>query len=362
MRNKWLSGLVGLGLIGLCGCFFFFSGEIFSGIANGISICLNTLIPSMFAFMVLAEFIGSSGYGRVLCKPFGWLARWVFHVDGELFSVFLLSMLGGYPVGARMLAVKLERREISKETAEFMLRFCVNCSPAFLIGGVSQVLWHTGEVGLLLYAAQGLAALTIAFVSGLGRKVCVCRRPANQEKENGSVVFVRSVGQASKAMGMICSFVVLFCGVFALIDLLGLQGGNGVVIKGLLEVTSGCQMLGGMPFMQSVLLAALFTSFGGVCVLMQVMALLNGTGVRFGRFLLWRGVYTALSVGFSFLGMHWLKPVISCFGTSGNCVVEPYSVSPISSVLLLLLGILLLCFWKKPATIELTHRREDSAP
>ena len=47
------------------------------GAARGIALCLNTAVPSLFPFMVLAAYVSASGAaalpGRLLRRPVGWL-------------------------------------------------------------------------------------------------------------------------------------------------------------------------------------------------------------------------------------------------------------------------------------------------
>lgn len=69
--------------------------------------------------------------------------------------MILLSLIGGYPVGAKMLAAKSAAGAAGSRTAERLLCFCVNCSPAFLIAGVGIPYFHSVEVGCVLWGSPG---------------------------------------------------------------------------------------------------------------------------------------------------------------------------------------------------------------
>lgn len=325
----------------VCAICLIYSKYTFDGISSGIQICITTLIPSMFCFMVISNFIANSSLCSILSRPFRPLARHLFKLDDRLFTVFLLSLLGGYPVGAKLLADKIRSGEIPVQTGQRMIYFCVNCSPAFIISGAAMVLWNSLALGAMIYASQVITCFVIAFACGFKKNILTV-----QDKKTAtppcSVALVQAVNNATKSMGIVCSFVVVFCAFFPFVNLLPLSDTAGTVLKGLLEVISGCQMIRDLPLVTSVLLVALFTSFGGICVHLQIMALLNGTGIKMGRFLLSRVCYTALSMGITWIGIQLLKPAVSCFNQIKSVSYHFYSVSPVSSLFLIFLAIMLL--------------------
>lgn len=340
-------------ILSICTLMLVWSKEIFSGISLGIQICLQTLIPSMFGFMILSDIIANSKLSQILSRPFRLFSRLVFKLDGELFSIFLLSLLGGYPIGAKIIAEKIRNGTLSTESGQRMLDYCIHCSPAFLISGVSAILWNQLSLGVMLCIAQTLSGILMGFLLSRRKPVIFSRTQQKQTYSPAPVLFVNSVNRSARSMGIVCSFVVLFCGIFSLTDLLPLSQQNLNLIKGLLEVTSGCQMIQTESAMASILLVSLYTSFGGVCVWLQIMALLNGTGVRMFPFICKRLLYTLFSVGLSWLGIQILQPTVDCMVQNQQPFVRIYSVSPLSAILLLLLGMMLLLFFGTSAKIEL---------
>lgn len=327
----------------LCLLFLLFSPILSKGVANGISICLQTLIPSMFAFMALADFIGRSGFISSFASPFSWVFRKLFKLDAGLSGIFLLSAIGGFPIGALLIKSKLEEHEISAETANFMLRFCIFPSPAFLIGAVSQRLWSTPSVGVIIYCSQLISALLIVVIGRFFHGPYSCQKQNDSgNSENLSSVFVTSIKHSISSMSLICGFVILFCGGFSLLDLLNLPTHLSLLIKGLLEVTSGCQLISGLSFLQSTLFVAAITSFGGACVHLQIIAILRGFKIKLACFFLWRIIFTAMSVTLTYFGIRLLNLNAPCFTSTPLYTYKPCSISPISSVFLLGLGFMFL--------------------
>lgn len=82
-----------------------YSRECYRGIESGIGFCLSVLIPSLFFFMIVAAYIVDSGIAEAICRPLGRLSQALFRLPHESLAVILLSMIGGYPVGAACTAI-----------------------------------------------------------------------------------------------------------------------------------------------------------------------------------------------------------------------------------------------------------------
>ena len=110
--------------------------EVSEGVRAGLGSCAAVIIPSLFPFMILAGLIAATQAGAVLSRAVSGFTRRVIGMPENLGAVLLMSFVGGFPVGARMLSDMLARREIDRETAERALCCCVNAGPSFLISAV----------------------------------------------------------------------------------------------------------------------------------------------------------------------------------------------------------------------------------
>ena len=88
--------------------------ECSRGALNGIYFCAEVLVPSIFPFMVISVYIAESGLSEQLGRISGNLCPKVFGVSRNLTAVIIMSMIGGYPVGARGIASLVENKTISE--------------------------------------------------------------------------------------------------------------------------------------------------------------------------------------------------------------------------------------------------------
>ena len=142
----------GAGLLCIGGLLFAFPEESLEAAREGITLCLDVLIPSLFPFFVLSSLLIETGVAGLCARP---LSRWMyplFGVGGAGAAALVLGLIGGYPAGARTIAQLVERGECSREEARRLSRFCNNCGPAFFLGAVGMGVFGSKEVGRIPYS------------------------------------------------------------------------------------------------------------------------------------------------------------------------------------------------------------------
>ena len=89
---------------------------------NAISVWGLKVLPLMFPFFVLTKLIVnlSCPQKNIMDKFFNKL----YHTPYGSFSTFFLSVLSGYPMGAKLITGLYESKHIEKNDAEKMLAFC----------------------------------------------------------------------------------------------------------------------------------------------------------------------------------------------------------------------------------------------
>lgn len=262
-----------------------FPKELSAAVGSAVSGCLDVVIPALFAFTVLAIYLQNSGLYRVVLKPLTLPLSKLLRLPEELCAVFLLSNIGGYPVGARLLTGLVRSGRLSRRDGSRLLCCCYGSGPSFVIGTAGMQVFGSAAAGGAIFGACVLASLITAVV------VCRVGEPiqlsgGGSEYAPGAECFIGSVDAGARVMYTVCVMSVAFSAVTALLDAagitevisrllsaLGLDGNSDRLFPALLEVT---QVRGLVPEGIAAPLCAAALSFGGVCVLMQVAALTRG--------------------------------------------------------------------------------------
>lgn len=118
---------------------------------EGVALCLQTVLPSLFPFFVLSSLLVQSDVPRLLSRAMAGVMYPLFGVSGAGASALILGLLGGYPVGARTVAELYGRGEIGREEAEQLLAFCNNSGPGFFLGVCGTAVFGSARAGAYLY-------------------------------------------------------------------------------------------------------------------------------------------------------------------------------------------------------------------
>ncbi|MEG1996471.1 MAG: hypothetical protein RR036_03060 [Oscillospiraceae bacterium] len=336
-----------------------FSDEISTSVLAAINLIINTLIPSMFVFMIISSFVANSPICRYISIPFWGIYKFIFKVSGAEMGIVLLSLIGGYPVGAKLLADAVKNKKMSPEKASVMLSYCVNCSPAFLITAVGAGIFSSKMTGFFIYVSQVAACLIVGFLVSFRIKKLKSGEDVFSVKKHEpySFLLVTSVNSSIKALALMCGLVILFSVVSPACNyFLGkISEELSLVVGGLIEVTNGCRSLVGTGVSLGACMAALFTSFGGICVHMQTYAMLINTQIKMKFYWIYRICYCFISVSITYILISVFPQVDNCIAVNNEIYHKIYSVSPISSAFLFFSCILLLFFSRKSVKIKTSN-------
>ena len=273
-------------------------GEAINGAKDGLALCFNVIVPSLFPFFVLSSLVVDLGLAAYLGRAMEGLMRPLFRVSGSCAAAVALGFIGGYPVGARTALQLYEQGLCSKTEAERLLAFCNNSGPAFILGVVGAGVFGDSRVGLLLYLTHALASLLVGllfrFYGGWERRRACAPRPKPIQTVTLPAAFTGAVSRALQSTLNICAFVVFFAVVLRLLSaygalsgaaaLLSLAGFEGEwarrLVAGLLELSWGVASLqGGAGLAGRVSMAAFMLGWAGLSVHCQVLSFLVDSGL-----------------------------------------------------------------------------------
>ena len=96
-------------------------GEAINGAKDGLALCFNVIVPSLFPFFVLSSLVVDLGLAAYLGRAMEGLMRPLFRVSGSCAAAVALGFIGGYPVGARTALQLYQQGLCSKPEAERLL-------------------------------------------------------------------------------------------------------------------------------------------------------------------------------------------------------------------------------------------------
>lgn len=244
------------------------------GIQEGIDLCIKSVIPALFPFLILTPLMYQfvPGFVYKWFMPF----RQISGIPAGSESIFLIGLLSGYPNGARLIVQAWKNNQISKNTALRMLGFCNNAGPAFIFGICSTV--------LPLYAIWAIWSIHI-----LSAMITACLLPGKTHEpvslSTNKLTLADSVWSATKTIALICAWILVFRVIISFVN----EYSHPYIpkrilsfISGILEITNGILLLdhNSQPGLRFVLITT-YISWGGLCVAAQIISVTKDLGTGF---------------------------------------------------------------------------------
>lgn len=309
-----------------------YSKEVSAAVVVSINSCLSVIVPSLFGFMVVSNFLVKSNLYILISKPFSIISRYIFRIPTELFSIFLLSNIGGYPIGAKMISELIKNERISNKDANTMMCYCFCSGPAFIIGAIGIKVFSSVSAGLIIYISIFISNFLIAIILGLKNKI--------PQKENkcykiniNSNILIESIEATAKTLLMICSTLIFFAIIIASLEVTGIMSiftnlfsimlnfndsYTVPLIKGIFEISTINQLPQFCYILIPIVTA--IVAFGGICVFFQILGI-SKDKIKLKRFLLTRPIQIFFSGIISFV-------LVKIFGNeiAVETFVQPFDI------------------------------------
>lgn len=250
---------------------------------DAISVWTFKIFPVMFPFFILTRLILSVGFSY---NPLDRFFNKIYNTPKGSLNVFLLSVLSGYPMGAKMVCNLYEDGKINKQDIYKMLSFCSICGPMFMIGTVGVNMLDNKTSGVIILISNILACL----INGLifkGKKENNNYIVRDQKIDMANCMYDSIISILSVAGYLIFSFIIIallnhlniipfICAFLAnmfKIDKDIIQS----IFVGIIEITEGNLLLSktSISLGLKTIISSGIIGFGGISVMLQSLNFLS---------------------------------------------------------------------------------------
>lgn len=283
-------------------------------VRESILIWYQNLLPTLFPAMILSNIIL---YIFLNMKQYQFripLLASVYHLDSYGCLVLLLGFLCGFPIGAYLCAKLVKERRLSHEHGQYLLGFCNNLSPVFLLSIYCQwfpvlpkipvlLLFYGCPLlyGALLYQCTIRRRLKKASCSPTMRETANSARrypkkdnfPAaashsqtlspKQPGRNFIEMIDYGITDALSSIVRLAGYIIFFRLLLLPLQLLKPNQTCSLVLGSLIEITSGIRNYSQIAVTSdifSILFNTLpFMVLGGICCIGQTICMIRGSGL-----------------------------------------------------------------------------------
>lgn len=107
-------------------CLVVFSKSNLTAATNGLTLWATCVVPSLFPFFVITNLLSHTKVVSFTGKLLDKLMRPLFNVPGIGGFAFVMGLISGYPVGAKVVSDFRENGLVSKDEGERLLAFTNN--------------------------------------------------------------------------------------------------------------------------------------------------------------------------------------------------------------------------------------------
>ena len=318
-------------LIAFTFCLVIFSRTNLSAAKNGLVLWANSVVPSLFPFFVATELLSHTNFTFYLGKLLNKFMKPLFNIRGEGSFAFIMGIISGYPVGAKIAANFREKNICSKEECERLLSFTNNSGPLFIIGTVGITMFGNSTIGFLLLITHILASITVGIIFRFWKhnsknKYDNTNYNLNSNKdiklsELGGIIG-NSISSSINTILLIGGFVVLFSVIISilqtshllnvfssftnpLLNILNIPYDfSAGIISGFFELTNGLNIVCNIPQKKlsiNIIIASFLLGLGGLSVLLQVWSTISKTDLSIKPYILGKILHACFSAFYTFL-------------------------------------------------------------
>lgn len=186
-----------------------FPFEIAFHISKAIHLCCNSVIPSLFMFICLSNFMAEIIIAKVPeNRLYAFLSR-ILSLPVSLVPVCLAGLICGTPSGSVSISRLYDEGKCSKKDAESALVLSNNCSAAFICGIVSSVLESKSAAYLILISN----ILTTIIVYMLFFRPKYSDHSASIQKESPismSRLITKNISSSAYSCITLCGYIIFF--------------------------------------------------------------------------------------------------------------------------------------------------------
>ncbi len=259
-----------------------FPKQTLNGASAGLLLWFNTVFPTLFPFMIISAIIVRSNILLSISNTLGPAFASFFHVSPQSTFAIISGLLCGYPMGAKSTADLLHKNLISKSEAAYLLSFCNNTSPAFIL---SFVLINFQNLSKLYFSGVIILLITPLICSQLFY-LCYYKSKLIHTKcysySNESFITFEIIDDcitsSIESILKIGGYIILFSTFISLFQTI-YQSDSAIctLFLSLLEISSGITRINASSFQlyKKWILSLFVSSFGGLCAIAQTNSMIN---------------------------------------------------------------------------------------
>lgn len=293
-------------LIGFLITMLCFPQETFHGATEGLLLWFQIIIPTLLPFIILSNILTQTNCVSYISRTLKPFIKRLFHVSEESCYAILIGFLCGYPMGAKVIADLISTNRISIKEGQYLLSFCNNTSPMFIISYIVMQTFKNENLTFGTICILFLSPIVCSFLFRIFYKSTSCD-VMDKQNTNKIVfdfqIFDYAIMNGFETITKVGGYIILFSILFTL----GLKLPIKYLIP-ILEISNGIpaitQLSSSLTFTYPYILG--LTSFGGLCAVAQTKSMIQKSGLKIRPYIIQKLITSMVTSSFAYIYIRFI--------------------------------------------------------
>lgn len=305
MKKKLYSFTIILLLTLFILCIFNSKTILTNTIYFSIELFIKYIFPSLFPMFIISSLLVEIDFPKVIGSYFKKIMKLLFKTKGEGAFIFFLSFLTGFPSSAKYLDDLIEKGQINNKDCEKILTFTHFSNPLFVVNTIGVLFLNNIKYGYLLLITQIIGNILVGITFRNYNKNITNDNIKNynlshlNEKINNTNLFKVLLTSIKNSLDVLINIFGIITFTLIIINIIFTNHNLFETISiGLIEMTTGLKLLASynLNINLKLIISAIFISFGGISIHIQIMNILKERKVKYLPFLMSRIFHSLYSI------------------------------------------------------------------
>ena len=240
-------------------------------IINGIRLSALSVIPSLFPFFILSDFLSAKYQPKN--KIFSNLVCRIFGISKASVGCVILGFICGFPLGVKSATELYSDKIIDKDECERLCIIANNPSFGFVASGVGAGMFGNPYIGVILYVSVILSAVAVGFLAKQKRHKS--KNISNISRQSFDLSL--SIKSAALSSIYVSSYIIFFSGVLGIVSSFCKSELLKILFSSVLEIGNAASVISKSKILSpasSITLTSFALGFSGLSVFMQAVSYL----------------------------------------------------------------------------------------
>lgn len=135
-----------------------------SSVKDGVILFWAAVLPALFPFFFFTRMLTGLGFPETIGKFFEKPVKFLFHTPPISAYIFFMSVLSGYPIGAKLISEFYKNGVINTEESKKIIAFSSTSAPLFVIGTLGVFMLDNVSYGVIILFSHYLSAIVTGLV------------------------------------------------------------------------------------------------------------------------------------------------------------------------------------------------------